>query len=367
VSIQLGQWNVDNLTLKRVLDFLPYPFLISEMRGGVLYNSFANRKFIEEIGYTVEQDIPTIKDWYERAYPDKDYRESVIADWDLLIKNAHAQNEDSIFMKALIQTRHHGKRWYEVKSSLSGEVQLIAFVNIHAEISKEEDLLRLNENKNRTLAILSHDLRGPITNLHTLSQLALNKHLTQSEFLETVQNVQEKTFQVLEFLDTTLHWTRSNFDNISLKIDRIDLHSIILKILTVYENSCSLKSLKVLTNLMPYPEIESDQEIIIIVLRNLISNAIKFTPDNGCITVHTGREDGKALLAVEDNGIGMSEPMIHRIFSDEFHSQQGTRQEKGLGIGLRLCGELLKKIGGTITIKSVLGKGTVVKINFPDK
>ncbi|RAW00950.1 sensor histidine kinase [Pseudochryseolinea flava] len=365
MSIQLGQWTIDKLTLNRVLDFLPYPFLISERRENTIHNIFVNKKFVEEIGYNIEE-METIHDWFRVAYPDPEYRRKIFEEWKQLVETA-TEKDQSIYIRALIQTKKHGKKWYEVKSSFSENIRLVAFVSIHDEMLKEEELLRINENKNRTLAILSHDLRGPITNLHALSQLALNKHLTQEEFLATVQNVQEKTFQVLEFLDTTLHWTRTNFDNITLCFDPIDLHAVIHKILRVYENSYSLKNLKVSTNLADYPPIASDHEIVVIVLRNLISNAIKFTPDGGTMVVHTGTENGQAFLAVEDTGMGMSELVINKIFSEELQSQNGTRQEKGLGIGLRLCGELLKKIGAAISMKSEIGKGTCAKILFPKK
>jgi signal transduction histidine kinase len=361
VGIQLGQWNVNKLTLKRVLDFLPYPFLISEVIEGVTYNSFVNRKFLEEIGYTIE-DIPTISDWFNVAYPDEAYRMNVIHGWNELIRKATLANQESVLTKALIQTKHHGKKWYEVKSSLSGDIQLVAFVNIHEEISREEELLRLNENKNRTLAILSHDLRGPITNLHSLAHLALNDNLTQKEFVDTVKSVQEKTFQALEFLDTTLHWTRSNFDNISLKLEPIDLHAITRTVLKIYESTYATKNLTVSANLHPFGHLTSDAEIITIILRNLVSNAIKFTPDKGTIIVHVRLENDRPVIAVEDSGVGISEEMQQKIFSDHYDSQIGTRQEKGLGIGLRLCRELARKIDAQLEVQSKTGKGTTVRI-----
>lgn len=360
MGTQLGQWNVDTVTLTRVLDFLPYPFLVSKFVDGVAYNSFVNRKFLEEIGYTIEE-MPTINDWFEKAYPDPKYRSEVMAGWQQLIQNANEIQEESILMKALIQTKSNGQKWYEVKSSLSTDLHLVAFVNIHEEISREEELLRLNENKNRTLAILSHDLRGPITNLHSLSSLALNAQLTQKEFVDTVRTVQEKTFQALEFLDTTLHWTRSNFDNINLRIERLNLHEIVRTVLRIYESTYSLKNLRVDTRFEYTNFIESDREIITIILRNLISNAIKFTPDNGTITVHVAT--GKStVIAVEDSGVGMSPELQERIFTDQYYSGNGTRQEKGLGIGLRLCRELAKRIKADLTVDSVIGKGTTVRM-----
>ena len=363
MGIQLGQWNINKLTLKRVLDFLPYPFLISEFIDNVHYNTFVNRKFIEEIGYTVE-DVPTRSDWFRVAYPDHHYRETIITDWEALLENAAASNEESIVMRARIYTKNFGDKWYEVKSSFSNDIQLVAFINIHDEISRREELTRLNENKNHTLAILSHDLRGPITNLHSLASLALNSHLTQKEFVDTVKNVQEKTFQVLEFLDTTLHWTRSNFENITLKIEPVDVGRILKHILKIYESVYIGKRLNVTPHVNGSHQLSTDAEIITIVIRNLFSNAIKFTPDDGKIDIHVIQEHDVYCITVEDSGMGMATEMIERIFSDQVVTQRGTRQEKGLGIGLRLCKELLKKINGQLHIESKLGEGTKVSIKI---
>jgi signal transduction histidine kinase len=320
-----------------------------------------NRQFLEEIGYTIEE-MPTIGDWFEKAYPDEKYRKEVIGAWAGLLTDAAEENDDSVLMKALIQTKSNGQKWYEVKSSLSAEIQLVAFVNIHAEISREEELLRLNENKNRTLAILSHDLRGPITNLHSLSSLALNKHLTQTEFVDTVRSVQEKTFQVLEFLDTTLHWTRSNFDNINVKIEPINIDDIVKNVLKIYESAYAAKSQRIQTQPGDTNLLESDHEIVTIILRNLISNAIKFTPDKGSISINVNRHGTSTIIAVKDSGVGISPDLQQKIFADQYYSANGTRQEKGLGIGLRLCRELARRIHAKLEMDSVVGEGTVVKI-----
>ncbi len=341
--------------------FLPYPFLICEITNNVAYNSFVNRQFLEEIGYTIEE-MPTISDWFDRAYPDEKYRREVIDAWARLLTDAAEVNDESVLMKALIQTKAHGQKWYEVKSSLSEDLQLVAFVNIHAEISREEELLRLNENKNRTLAILSHDLRGPITNLHSLSSLALNKHLTQTEFVDTVRSVQEKTFQVLEFLDTTLHWTRSNFDNIKVKIEPINVDDIVRNVLKIYESAYAAKSQRIDAQFGNSDLFESDLEIITIIFRNLVSNAIKFTPDKGSIAIDVKRHGNSTVIAVKDSGVGIPPDLQEMIFSDQYYSANGTRQEKGLGIGLRLCRELAKRIHAKLEMDSVVGEGTVMKI-----
>lgn len=355
---------VDALTLNEVLDFLPYPFLVSELRNNTYHIIYLNRKFIEEIGYSCEE-MPTIHHWFHKAYPDKEYREEVVTGWRKKNEEAKEKDQDYVLMNALIHTKSLGDRWYEVKSSVFENVNLVAFINIHDGILKEKELERLNENKNRTLSILTHDLRGPLKNLHVLTSLALNADLSQEQFMDTVRNVNEKTFQVLEFVETTLLWTKSNFDNVKVTMEEVFPSEIVRNILVLYEPSSFAKNISIHNTIDNNYKVTTDLEILTIVIRNLLSNAIKFTPDNGAISISLKLNNGMMILAVKDTGIGMSDEMIEMLLNDNYSSRKGTRQEKGLGIGLRLCRELLKKINGKLEIESQPSQGTSVKIIIP--
>jgi signal transduction histidine kinase len=361
VNIPSDQLKVDALALNKVLDFLPYPFLVSESRRGVYHNLYINRKFSDEIGYSLTE-IPTIHQWFLKAYPDRQYRNEVVAGWRERTDNARETGADSVTMNALIQTKEMGQKWYEVKSAVFAKINLVAFININDVVLKERELERLNENKNRTLSILSHDLRGPLMNLHALSSLALSSDLTREQFIDTVSNVNQKTFQVLEFVETTLLWTKSNFDNVNVNLDHIYMSEVTRNILELYGGSIKAKCIEVSVEVDDDDKVVSDHEIVTIVLRNLLSNAIKFTPDGGKIRVCHHKNHKSVSITVEDSGIGMSIEMIETILVDNYSSRRGTRQEKGLGIGLRLCRELLKKINGKIEISSELGKGTSVRM-----
>ena len=235
MSILLDNFRIDRKILQKILDFLPYPFLVAEFRNGTHTNIFVNQKFKDEIGYTIAE-IPTIEDWFDKAYPDPHYREEVIKTWGMRYRVAQRKKDNSVAMTAAIHTRDMGDKWYEVKSSVFGRVQLVAFVNINEVKLKEAELKRLNENKNKMLSILNHDLRGPIANLHALSQLALSHDLSKEEFLSIVRKVSEKTFQTLEFMDTTLIWTKSNFNALAIEIKSVDLYEIVNSILVVYDD-----------------------------------------------------------------------------------------------------------------------------------
>jgi signal transduction histidine kinase len=269
---------LSTIAVEKVLDFLPYPFLVSEWRDGHQRNLYANKAFIEEIGFTC-QDIPTITDWFELAYPEIRYRHEVMLEWEQTRLRAIEQGKEAVIVKAKIETKSRGPQWYEVKASLSGKLEMIAFVNINEEIIKELKLEQLNEDKNRILSVLSHDLRAPLGNLHALTGLSNDGMLSQSEFNACVNKIGASTLNIMEFLDTTLQWTRANFEGIHPTISSVHLPDMINKICSLYEKSCQDKKIEIRTNLL-LADLDSDPEIISIVVRNVLSNANK---------VHHGR------------------------------------------------------------------------------
>ncbi len=358
INTMLG---LEKISIEKVLNFLPYPFLVSEWREDKQVNLFVNEKFKDEIGYTIAE-IPTLDDWFEKAYPDSVYREETINAWKE--RSLHLlKHEDSVILKARIRTKKKGDLWYEVKASISGPIHLVAFVNINEEIVRKEELRRLNENKSRTLSILSHDLRMPLGNLYSVLRLYDEGSLSEEEYTESVKTLIRKTFHLLEFLDTTLLWTRNNFDTISPSIEDVDIPQILDEILTVYEGSYAEKALEISLDLDKNRMLKCDREIISITLRNVISNAIKFT-QSGFIRIKTQQQPGQYIITVEDSGRGMTKDRIGHILSGNYASEKGTKQEKGLGLGLKICQDMVKKVDGKIEIESEPGKGTTVRVSF---
>jgi len=359
MNIKLQNFIIPKHTVQKILDFLPYPFLMSQLINDIRTNTYVNVRFTEEIGYTCEE-MPTIHDWFRLAYPDPEYRKQIEDQWYKLVDTP----DDTVVMKARIKTNFDSYKWFEVKSSLFEDIQLVSFVNIDDVMVKEEELERTNENKDKILSILGHDLRSPIANLQAISRMALQSDITHDEFTHLLGQLNEKSFQVMEFLDTTLQWTRSNFDRIHLQKKDIDIHALWSTILPIYKPAADGKKITV-TLRADDNQFQSDSEIITIVLRNLLSNAIKFTGEGGSITIQWSVTNTIATLSVTDTGVGMTQQTIDRILLENYSSQNGTRHEKGLGLGLKLCKDLVKKINGELRIESIPEKGTTTTVVLP--
>jgi two-component system sensor histidine kinase/response regulator len=362
MRFNLTQFVTEKRSVESVLDFLPYPFLVSELKDDIYHNVYVNKKFTEEIGYACDE-MPTINEWFDLAYPDPKYRREVINGWTeryLASKNA---NEDSVVMRVLIHTRFNDDLWYEVKSSLFENVQLVAFVNIHEEVTRGEALRRLNDNRSKTMAILTTDIRTPLNNLNFLSQRLLNEHVDQKEFSGITKEMSEKSFKVLEFVDTVLQWSKSNSDTIEVADEAVDLRKMIEDIVSMYDPALKLKSITVAYDCRG-GTLNTDPSILAIVIRNLISNAINFSLRNGSIFVEADTSGLNKFITIRDSGAGMSREHISFVFSDQYPALNGREVENSQGVELKLCIELLRTIGAKLSIESAPQKGTIARIDF---
>ena len=221
--------------------------------------------------------------------------------------------------------------------------------------------------KGKILSILSHDLRSTIANLHSLSSLMLKHRLSPDEFKENLKALNMQALRIIDFFENLLTWTKSNFNKVNVNPSEIDLKNLIGKILTIYESPIHLKGISVRMQIKHGEKLQSERGILEIVIRNLISNAIKFTHDQGRIMVKSVQKNNTVTISVEDTGTGMDAEMIAAVLNNTNAPAFGTRNEKGLGIGLTLCRELLTKIGGDLKIESTLGMGTKISIVLPTK
>lgn len=354
-----NELEISRFDLQNVADFLPYPFIIAEIIENIHWNTFLNEKFLEEIGYSYNE-IPTIETWYEHAYPDEEYRNQVIATWNR--EEIEAQRKGTVFVKSQSQVtcKNGVKRWYEIKASVINKVHVVAFVDLDKEIVLQEKLKHINQNNDRMLSILGHDLRGPIANLTSISCMASNREISQTDFSEIILLINEQSKQVLEMLETTLNWAKLNFNVIQQNETEIDFESIIYNVLEIHKSATKSKNITVCLTLESFNKIISDQEIVTIIIRNIISNAIKFTPENGSISIKFNDNN----LVFSDTGIGMSEEMICNIWKNNYVTNRGTNNEIGIGMGLQLVLQLVEKINCKLTIESEINVGTTISLHF---
>lgn len=224
-------------------------------------------------------------------------------------------------------------------------------------IRQKESLLKLNETKDKFFAIVSHDLRGPVANLYQLASLMENGEFRNEDMVGMLKTSASFT---LNLLDNLLTWARSQSGELRTLPVRTNLRDLIMDIALFFKSTAEGKNIKITPHFDTQAEAFCDVNMIQAVLRNLISNAIKFTPSGGEIEIQVReKSDGFIEISVVDNGIGLTEEDVQKLFHVRRHvSTLGTSGENGTGLGLLLCKEFVEKNGGYIHVSSIKNQGS---------
>ncbi len=235
------------------------------------------------------------------------------------------------------------------------------------ELEKNElELREINETKDKLFSIIAHDLRGPIGAFQGLLKLFNTKEIDQAEFLSFIPKLGTDIDHIAFTLNNLLSWGQSQMNGATTKPRIIPLENIVEENINLLSEIATNKSIKMTSQLLPNTLVWSDVNQIDIVIRNLISNALKFTPEDGMITVKATEKNEHWEVSVRDTGIGMDRETQEKIFEDNNNiSTYGTNNEKGTGLGLSLCKEMVEKNDGTIWVESYPRKGSTFFFTVP--
>jgi len=226
---------------------------------------------------------------------------------------------------------------------------------------KNASLEKLNETKDKLFSVIGHDLKSPFNSILGISDLLLKNHYQYNSeklayFLQSINATAKNT---LNLLDNLLCWTRTQAGDVLFQPETIQLHDLISQNVSFLKATANLKNISLHYSPNHDVTIHGDHQMLMSVLRNLISNAIKFTNPAGEIKIQATVDQRQVKIQVSDNGIGMDENTRNSLFRKEANpSHQGTKNEEGTGLGLIICKEFVEKHGGEIWVKSELGKGS---------
>jgi signal transduction histidine kinase len=225
------------------------------------------------------------------------------------------------------------------------------------------ELVELNKVKDKFFSIISHDLRSPINNLAGMSSLLTSGNLTWEETKALSSSIQKQLKHASKLLDNLLDWVLLQSNEIKIRKEVINLRQLVSDNLESF-NDLNEKDLQ-LINEVDDIKVLADRNMIDLILRNLISNAIKFTDKGGYVTISNSTTNGKVIVSVTDTGIGVPKEVKQDLFDFKAHySRKGTANEKGTGLGLKLCKEFVERNGGEIWVESEEGKGSSFKFTL---
>jgi two-component system sensor histidine kinase/response regulator len=250
------------------------------------------------------------------------------------------------------------------KRSASEKADAIQLQNRH--ITKQNhDLERINSEKNKLMSIIAHDLRSPLSNIQNYLELVTEYELDTAERRMVEGDLLKVTRRTIDMLGKLLVWSKAQMDGVNVKLGYVNLRDALFNTIELEKAIALKKDISLSTELDWDIKIVADSDMLQLVIRNLISNAIKFTTQGGQITFKAKQIGSECWLIIRDNGIGMSAEKLSELFSFQAQSTFGTDNEKGVGLGLLLCKEFTELQGGRIWVESAPAEGTAFFVSMP--
>lgn len=355
---------------------LRWKFALEGSKDGVWdWNLKTNKVFFSKqwkamLGYEEHEISDNLKEWETRVHPDdiqKAYEDI----------RKHLNNETPFYKNIHRLLCKDGKyKWIldrgivVEKDETGAPLRMIGtHTDITEQIERERELTQLNQFKDKILTILSHDLRNPFNALLGLSDLLIEKYdgLPPESIREYAQTIYHASKQAYYLLENVLAWSKIQSGKLEPKPSIIKPSETIDDIIEFSKPFAIAKKIDLKKNIFCDNPIYADKEMLRIVLRNLVSNAIKFTNTKGEIVISSEQFQDYLLFTVTDNGIGISKDQLKTLFNsfESLDARTGTSGEKGTGIGLKLCKEFVEKNGGMIWAESEAGKGSSFKFTVP--
>jgi signal transduction histidine kinase len=232
------------------------------------------------------------------------------------------------------------------------------------EIQKSE-LGELNSLKNKLFSIIAHDLKSPMYAVRNLFRNMHQYDLPAEEVKEMVPDVLNDMNYTISLMENLLQWAKCQMQADAVRPEKINISILIEDVLKLLHLQGEAKKIRMESKCEEPLIVLADKDMINLVLRNLISNAIKFTPEGGRIEVGLNNHSTFAEVYVQDSGMGISKEAMAKINESNFYTTKGTSSESGTGLGLMLCKEFLSKNGGHMYIESEPGKGSIFSFTLP--
>ena len=248
------------------------------------------------------------------------------------------------------------------------QIQLVAAKRII--VRQNEELKRTISNRDKMYSVIAHDLRSPMASIRMVLNLAVNvvsPETVGEEIFGLLDKANRESEETHDLLDNLLKWTKSQTGRLNVVYQDVDLNDVVPGVVDIFRMIAEMK--KINLQYLPSEEglvVHADNDMIKTIIRNLISNAIKFTPEGKGIEVFCQRDGDFARVSVRDHGVGIEADRLGSIFH-KGETTYGTGGEEGSGLGLQLCQDFARKNGGDAQVESVLGEGSTFSFTVPLK
>lgn len=248
------------------------------------------------------------------------------------------------------------------------QIQLVAAKRII--VKQNEELKRTISNRDKMYSVIAHDLRSPMASIRMVLNLAVNAiqpEVVGTEIFELLDKANKESEETHNLLDNLLKWTKSQTGRMNVVYQDFDLNDVIPGVVDIFVMIADTKKIRL--DYTPCKEklvVRADNDMLKTVVRNFMSNAIKFSPEGSVIEISAERENTFAKINIRDHGVGIAQERIDELFQ-KGETTYGTSGEEGSGLGLQLCADFARKNGGDVRVESVLGEGSMFSVLVPLK
>ena len=248
------------------------------------------------------------------------------------------------------------------------QIKLVAATRIIEH--QNEELRATISTRDKMYSVIAHDLRSPMASIRMVLNLVVNAmspEIIGPELFELLDKANRESEEVHDLLDNLLKWTKSQTGRLTVVRQDLDLNDIIPGVVDIFEMIAQTKKIELKYQGSSNPVVViADNDMLKTIVRNFLSNAIKFSPENSSIEISLNVEGDFAKVSVRDHGVGIASERIDSIFK-KGETTYGTGGEEGSGLGLQLCADFARKIDGDVMVESVLGEGSTFSVLVPLK
>jgi two-component system sensor histidine kinase/response regulator len=247
----------------------------------------------------------------------------------------------------------------------------IALVAAKRLIQKQNEELRATiSNRDKMYSVIAHDLRSPMASIRMVLNLvvsAVSPETIGPELFELLDKANKESEDCHDLLDNLLKWTKSQTGRLNVVMQDLDLNDIIPGVVDIFEIIAMTKKIKLQYAATPQPlVVRADNDMLKTIVRNFMSNAVKFSPEGSTIDITMSQDGDFAKVSISDHGVGIAPDRLDSIFN-KGETTYGTGGEEGSGLGLQLCADFSRKIGGDVMVESTLGEGSTFSVLLPLK
>jgi len=252
-----------------------------------------------------------------------------------------------------------------------GDISMLSFclilgVGVVQRYRNSSELENLNDTKDKLLSVLAHDLRGPVGNLNAIMSMLSDKAMSPDEFHMLSGKLKTDVAGAYDMLEGVLHWVNSQRNGIVVRPSNFDIGGLIKEVATIGAAQATAKKIRIVVDKKENISVYADRDHVNIIIRNFLSNAIKFSPENSEIGISFIKTDNQVSVTIQDQGVGLSDEDVRKILRKEkIGGARGTKGEKGIGLGLLLCQEFISYNNGTFYFSSEKDRGTTAGFTIP--